>query len=152
MVFFSWPDAIETIEPPLTMGRAPEMPPPVRVVVDKKYKMVIVFPRDVEMSKGKSIAQGSHAAVLCYEIARMRFPNAVRYWLNHGYKKIVLEIDDTGALENLYDVALERGLPVVKQVDAGLTELTPNTPTCIAIFGDEININQLTRRLPLMKE
>jgi PTH2 family peptidyl-tRNA hydrolase len=135
----------------------------------KNAKQVIVMRKDLNMRKGKMIAQGSHAslgAVLSlmnetpsdndtlYEKRVLLFPkdSAISSWLNGPFKKIAVSVDSEQELLELYETAKKARLPTVLITDSGLTEFNGvPTNTCIAIgpaYEDEINA--LTGHLKLL--
>ena len=73
-------------------------------------KMVIVVRKDLNMRKGKMIAQGSHAAV--EQVMKMMLgPYEARqlansWWLDHGQRKIVVGVDSEAELIAIKDEAL----------------------------------------------
>ncbi len=101
------------------------------------YKQVIVVRTDLKLSKGKIAVQVAHAAVtLVLNILKANNKLWIKWlneWLEEGQKKIVLKVKDLNELLDLYNAALKEGLPAVIIRDAGLTEVPPNTITCIGI-------------------
>lgn len=101
-------------------------------------KMVIVMRDDLNMRKGKMIAQGSHA---CLSLALKAAGNrGSAYWMMFNRwesrlgKKICVRVKSEEHLFNIYSKALLAGLPVHLQVDVGLTEFRGvPTATCCAI-------------------
>jgi PTH2 family peptidyl-tRNA hydrolase len=105
------------------------------------YKMVIVVRKDIKMSPGKMAAQVAHAAVNCALIAKKR----------EGQKKAVLKVNSLLELHEIKAAAEAAGLVVSLIVDAGMTELPPNTTTCLGIGPAPENlIDKVTGHLGLM--
>jgi PTH2 family peptidyl-tRNA hydrolase len=132
-------------------------------------KQVIVMRKDLNMRKGKMIAQGAHASLgailslmnespsdndTLYEKRVLLFPkeSAISNWLNGPFKKIAVSVDSEQELLELYETAKKARLPTVLITDSGLTEFNGvPTNTCIAIgpaYEDEINA--LTGHLKLL--
>ena len=90
-------------------------------------KMYILVNKDITMSPAKLSAQVSHA-VTNFLIENVPFQPYLLDWWGKGRKqtKIVLECKQS-ILEELE----AEGLSVVR--DNGLTELEPNTPTCVCL-------------------
>ena len=90
-------------------------------------KMYILVNKDITMSPAKLSAQVSHA-VTNFLIENVPFQPYILDWWGKGRKqtKIVLECKQS-ILEELE----ADGLSVVR--DNGLTELEPNTPTCVCL-------------------
>ena len=135
----------------------------------KNAKQVIVMRKDLNMRKGKMIAQGAHASLGAilklmdisladddtpYEKRTLIFPKqgAVSSWLNGPFKKIAVSVDSEEELLHLFYLAKEANLPTVLITDSGLTEFNGQpTNTCIAIGpGYEDEIDKLTGHLKLL--
>ena len=116
-----------------------------------KYKQVIVFRSDLKLSKGKIAAQAGHAAVSSAEEARKRHRGWWDAWLYEGQRKIAVKVKDEDALLELEEAAKELGLPNALIVDRGLTEIPPDTVTCLGIGpAPEGLVDKLTGELPLL--
>jgi len=98
-----------------------------------KYKQVIVMRTDLEMSRGKIAAQAGHAAVSAAEEARKHHLKWWKAWLKEGQCKIAVKVESEQELLELERQAKESGLPYALIYDRGLTELPPNTLTCLGI-------------------
>ncbi len=110
--------------------------------------MVIVIRKDLEMGKGKMIAQACHAAIEAYKKANKEI---VKKWEKEGAKKVVLKVDSLKELKEIYKKAIEKNLNVVLIRDAGKTQLKKGTITCIAIGPDkEEKIDLITGNLKLL--
>lgn len=132
-------------------------------------KMIIVMRSDLNMRKGKMIAQGSHASLgAIMQLMDMRFldaDNAVEYrlevqnhtsldhWLNDNLQtKIAVKVDSQEQLEEIYHQALLQKLNVYMVTDVGKTEFNGiPTKTCLAIGPHESSIiDAITSRLKLL--
>jgi PTH2 family peptidyl-tRNA hydrolase len=100
---------------------------------DFSYKQVIVVRTDIKMSKGKMAAQAGHAAVSAAEYARKNRPEWWSPWIGEGQCKIAVKVKSEQELLELGRKARNAGLPVALIVDRGLTELPPETVTCLGI-------------------
>ncbi len=115
-----------------------------------EYKLVIVVREDLKMSVGKLAAQVAHAAVTCALEAKARKPKWFSEWYKEGQRKVVLKAEDLDVLRSLNDKARSKSLPHSMITDAGLTELPPNTVTCLGIGpAPEGDIDPITGALPL---
>jgi PTH2 family peptidyl-tRNA hydrolase len=115
------------------------------------YKQVIVLRTDLKMSKGKTAAQAGHAAVSAAEYARKNRPEWWNPWMREGQCKIALKVGSEEELLELERKARNEGLPVALIVDRGLTELPPETTTCLGIGpapADKVDV--VTGNLPLL--
>lgn len=110
-------------------------------------KQAIVIRADLGMGKGKIAAQSAHASVSCIE----KVPNIVfEKWTAEGMKKIVLRVNSKMELLELFE-KVKKLLPVALIKDAGLTQVKPGEPTCIAIGpAEESEINRFTKGLKLL--
>lgn len=105
---------------------------------------------DLNMRKGKMIAQGSHAslgAVLDIQ-KRDSFMStdalqAFDKWIHGTFTKICVRVDSEEQLMQVYKDAIQAGLPVKLITDAGHTEFHGQpTRTCLAIgpaWSDQID-------------
>jgi len=117
---------------------------------EMEYKLVVVVRDDLKMSGGKLAAQVAHAAVTCALEAKARKTKWFSAWYAEGQRKVVLRARDLEELRILNDKASRAGLPRTLITDAGLTELPPNTTTCLGIGpAPEGDIDQITGHLPL---
>ena len=140
-------------------------------------KQVIVIRKDLNMRKGKMIAQGSHAsmAVLLemmrngkqhkdwveemqnryedYTLSlRVHWDSPLDEWLRGAFTKICVSVNSEAELNAIYQAAKENGLPVSMITDNGWTEFHDvPTKTCLAIGpapAEEIDL--ITGGLPLL--
>jgi PTH2 family peptidyl-tRNA hydrolase len=117
---------------------------------EMEYKLVVVIRDDLKMTPGKLAAQVAHAAVTCALEAKAKKAKWFSEWYREGQRKVVLRADDVEELRSLKELAARAGLPVALIADAGLTELPPNTTTCLGIGpAPENMIDPITGSLPL---
>jgi peptidyl-tRNA hydrolase, PTH2 family len=116
----------------------------------KEIKQVIIIRNDIEMGKGKAVAQGAHAAIQSYDRAREDVPRLVSDWKMMGEKKICLKCDLQEILR-VYEQARKAKLPCSIIKDAGHTQLEPGTITAVAIGpAEEDVIDKITKNLKLL--
>jgi len=122
-----------------------------------QVKQVIVMRRDLNMRKGKMIAQGSHASVACV-LAIQNADTGIGWhgwlseWLESSFKKICVSVDNETDLMHIFALAWRANLPVKLITDAGHTEFHGEaTRTCLAIgpAPDEF-IDKITGNLKLL--
>ena len=132
------------------------------------YKQVIVMRTDLNMRKGKMIAQGAHASMKAllgfsstnesgsYILIPISSYNektiAICKWLSGNYAKICVGIGNEKDLLELFDQAKNADLLCALITDSGLTEFhgVP-TNTCIAIGpAKSEEIDQITGHLKLL--
>jgi peptidyl-tRNA hydrolase, PTH2 family len=124
-------------------------------------KQVIVMRKDLNMRKGKMIAQGAHASLKVLLDAATRADGvltlplgdgALAAWLGGRFTKVCVSVDSEAALDAVVERARAAGVPVALIVDAGATEFhgVP-TRTCCAVgpaWADEVDA--ITGALPLL--
>jgi PTH2 family peptidyl-tRNA hydrolase len=116
-----------------------------------KYKQAIIIRTDLKMGKGKIAAQASHAAVSAAEEARKHHKDWWEAWLEEGQRKVVVKVRSQTELLQLKREAGKMGLPFTLIYDRGLTQLPPDTLTCLGIGpapNDEID--KITGKLLLL--
>jgi PTH2 family peptidyl-tRNA hydrolase len=123
-------------------------------VVDS-VKQVILVRRDLNMNRGKEIAQGAHAAMMWLTLRMCEEPfglSAVESeWVNGLFTKIVLQVPDLVTMENAVVRARSIGLQAYIVEDSGLTQFKGvKTKTCAAIGPDlSSRIDPITHELKL---
>jgi peptidyl-tRNA hydrolase, PTH2 family len=130
---------------------------------DTNVKQVIVMRNDLNMRKGKMIAQGSHAAMM-FLVDRIRqaahgklpdiqFAPEEWHWLSTGHMtKVCVRVDSETELLDIERKCKDAELPVYLITDAGLTEFggVP-TRTCLAVGpASAEKIDPITGHLKLL--
>ncbi len=116
-----------------------------------EHKLVVVVREDLKMSGGKLAVQVAHAAVSCALEAKARNPSWFASWYREGQRKVGLRADDLEELRRLESKAARASLPRALISDAGLTELPPNTTTCLGIGpAPEDKVDPITGSLSLV--
>ncbi len=108
--------------------------------------MYLIVRESLQMSVGKIAAQCAHASLMVYLDYQKQCSNYSTFgeneeefkrrvnmtaWLNSSFRKVVLRADDREFAK------LEANLPgdsFVTVIDAGLTQLQPNTKTVIGVY------------------
>lgn len=128
-----------------------------------KLKQVIILRKDLNMRKGKMIAQGSHASIKAilsgsgeshgsngHTITPCR---QISDWLYSGQTKICVSVDSEQELLDLYEKVKDTTeLPCSLVQDYGLTEFN-GVPTYTAVAvgpGPEDEIDPITGHLKLL--
>jgi PTH2 family peptidyl-tRNA hydrolase len=118
---------------------------------ESRYKQVIVFRSDLALSKGKIAAQAGHAAVSAAEEARKHHKAWWKGWIDEGQRKIAVKVKSEKELLELESLAKELELPSALTIDRGLTEIPPDTITCLGIGpAPAEKIDKITGSLPLL--
>ena len=116
-----------------------------------RYKQVIVMRTDLKMSRGKIAAQAGHAAVSAAEEARKKHSDWYKAWIAEGQCKIAVRAESEQELLELEEKAKKSKLPTALIIDRGLTELPPETITCLGIGpAPSAQIDAITGKLPLL--
>jgi len=140
-----------------------------------KSKQVIVIRKDLNMRKGKMVAQGAHASMkvildMMNSVPNMKYINsngetgedvkhlhieggsALNDWINGIFTKVCVSVDSEDELVGIYETAKASGIPCSLIEDVGLTEFGGVlTKTAVAIgpaWEDEVN--QITGHLKLL--
>ena len=113
-------------------------------------KQVIVVRTDLDMGKGKIAAQVGHACVLGAEHVRKSNPEWFSQWWE-GQEKIVLKVSSLKELEQVKQDAIELDIPWSEVTDAGHTQISAGTTTCISLGpAPEEKIDKITGDLKLL--
>ena len=111
-------------------------------------KQVIILRKDLNMRKGKMVAQGSHACLYSYLNTPEETRNA---WMGQRQTKICVGVDTEQELFDIYEKAKAAGLPCALIKDAGLTEFKEPTFTAVGIGPEEDSkIDEITGKLKLL--
>lgn len=134
-------------------------------------KQVIVMRTDLNMRKGKMVAQGAHASMkVLLDAASTTYAEEglggggypisldipldanFRPWLEGAFTKVCLKAESEQELDELYLAAKNSGLPCSLIIDNGLTEFNGiKTKTCIAIGPAQSDeIDKITGHLKLL--
>lgn len=113
-------------------------------------KQVIVVRTDLGMGKGKIAAQVGHACVLGAEHVRKSNPDWFSEWW-HGQEKVVVRVSGLRELQEVKMHAINLNLPWSEVTDAGHTQISPGTTTCISIGpAPERLVDRVTGDLKLL--
>jgi len=126
----------------------------------KTFKQVIVMRDDLNMGRGKMVAQGAHASGACLATSLLRLaqeyhakmPSDEMEWIEGGQTKICVRVGSEAELLEIAAKAVAANLRCHVITDAGLTEFggVP-TRTCLAIGPNEIHaVDEITGRLRLL--
>ncbi len=123
-----------------------------KLIMDNfEYKQVIIFRKDLNLSKGKIAAQAGHAAVSSAMEARIHNKNWYKAWIMEGQRKIAVKVKNEKELLKFKEYAVDLGLPNSLIVDKGLTEIPAGTITCLGIGpAPSEKIDRLTGELKLL--
>lgn len=130
-------------------------------MTDRKIKQVIVMRTDLNMRKGKMIAQGAHASMI-FLTEKLRAgvgPIREAYlsdeqiaWVDGAFTKICVRVGSLEGLKEVHESARAAKLTSHLVTDAGLTEFGGvTTITCCAIgpnYADEVD--EITGGLELL--
>jgi PTH2 family peptidyl-tRNA hydrolase len=111
-------------------------------------KQMIVLRTDLNMRKGKMVAQGAHASMAAIlnlgkttdDGTSLTIPldQRCKEWLTGNFKKVCVGIEGEEAMRELYAKAQANGMIAALITDSGLTEFHGNpTITALAIGPDK---------------
>lgn len=125
-----------------------------------EHKQTIVLRKDLNMRKGKMIAQGAHASMRAIlqlahrEGSSLVIPldERIEPWLTGRFKKICVSVSSEAELLAVYEKAQAAGLVAALIRDAGLTEFGGiPTYTAVAVGPDRADrVDAITGELPLL--
>ncbi len=130
----------------------------------KRIKQVILVRKDLNMRRGKEIAQGSHAAMdfmiepLRQHIAQnpqapsqLELTEEERHWIVYGMAKVCLRVNSEEELIAHHERALAAGLKSYIIEDSGRTEFhgKPTLTACAIGPDDAEKIDSITGDLVL---
>lgn len=119
--------------------------------MQEEIKQAIIVRTDLEMSRGKTVAQGAHASLMSYFEVVKKDKKIAEEWIDEGEKKIVLKVESESDLKKLHDAFKFKGIPSALVTDAGLTELPPGTITALGVGPwSSIEIDRFTKPLKLL--
>ncbi|KAL1211454.1 hypothetical protein V5N11_023469 [Cardamine amara subsp. amara] len=116
----------------------------------KNFKMVLVVRNDLKMGKGKIAAQCSHATLGLYKKLLQRAPKVLNRWEYCAQPKVVVKIESEEEMLVLQERAKSLKLPTHITIDAGKTQIAPNSRTVMATLGPVDNVDDVTGGLKLM--
>ncbi|XP_048225961.1 peptidyl-tRNA hydrolase 2, mitochondrial isoform X2 [Ricinus communis] len=99
------------------------------------FKMILVVRNDLKMGKGKIAAQCSHATLGLYKKLLHRAPKALNRWEMCAQPKVVVKIESEEDMLVLQERAKSLKLPTHITIDAGRTQIAPNSRTVMAILA-----------------
>ena len=113
------------------------------------FKMVLMIRGDIKMSKGKVLAQISHAVVSA-TVKAYTSTNIFYKWQADGEKIVILKVPNLKTLLTIMNIATRKKVQNGFVIDAGLTELKEGTITIGYVGPDYDNkIDKLTGQLKL---
>ncbi|GAB2293885.1 hypothetical protein Dimus_028096 [Dionaea muscipula] len=116
----------------------------------ENFKMVLVVRNDLKMGKGKIAAQCSHATLGLYKKLINRAPKALNRWEMCGQVKVVVKTESEEDMLVLQERAKSIQLPTHITIDAGRTQIAPNSRTVMAILGPADMVDDVTGGLKLL--
>lgn len=114
------------------------------------FKMVLVVRNDLKMGKGKIAAQCSHATLGLFKKLQQRAPKSLRRWERCGQVKVVVKVESEEDMLVLQGRAKSMNLPTHITIDAGRTQIAPNSRTVMAILGPADMVDDVTGGLKLL--
>ena len=124
--------------------------------MNDKVKQVIVFRKDIKLSKGQMVAQGAHASVAFLTNLVKAYPNDIipfykceEQWINGTFYKVCLAVNSEKELLDIGNQAVNLGLKVHYIQENDLFD--EPTFTCLAIGPNYSSIiDPVTKHLKLL--
>lgn len=115
------------------------------------YKQVLIIRKDLNMRKGKMIAQGAHASLTAVLKPAKEYAEWISDWLYGSMTKIVVSVNSEEELKSIYNTARDK-MPSCLITDKGNTEFHGiPTITAVAIGPAPVDmIDKITRHLSLL--
>ncbi|MEO0372753.1 MAG: aminoacyl-tRNA hydrolase [Pseudomonadota bacterium] len=112
-------------------------------------KQVLLIRKDLNMRRGKEIAQGAHASMKA-TLENMNDPR-VKTWRGGAFAKIALVVDSEEELLELYGKAKSKGLIAALITDSGKTEFNGVPTNTVVAIGPDLpeTIDAITGHLKL---
>ncbi|HEY5602961.1 MAG TPA: aminoacyl-tRNA hydrolase [Gammaproteobacteria bacterium] len=128
-----------------------------------RIKQVVLVRKDLNMRRGKEIAQGSHAS-MAFLVEQLRgehfdgstqqdfqitLTNIDKTWLSEGMAKVCLRVNSEQELLHYHQQALDAGLRSHLILDSGRTEFKgqPTHTACAIGPGESPKIDAITGKL-----
>ena len=113
------------------------------------YKLVLLVRTDLEMSKGKIIAQTGHAVVDAVLSPSGELKTSkIQKWRTTGETIVALKVKNEKTLMTIMEIAGRKKVACGYIMDAGYTEVAAGTITVGFVGPDtEVKINKLTGQL-----
>ena len=106
---------------------------------------------DLKMGKGKIAAQCCHATLGVFKKLWRRRDPVLRVWEECGQPKVTLQVTDEPQMLSLYQAAKSHGVPTFIVVDAGRTQVAPNSRTVMAVGPALVeDVDKVTSNLKLL--
>jgi PTH2 family peptidyl-tRNA hydrolase len=124
-------------------------------------KQVIVMRKDLNMRKGKMIAQGAHAAMKVFldrkalssdpQMLMVDMTEDMAAWVHGQFTKICVSVNSEEELLDIYRLAGAKQLPCSLIQDQGHTEFDQPTYTCCAVGPAKAElVDEVTGKLSLL--
>ena len=118
---------------------------------DFQYKMVIVIPKEIKLTKGFMAVHVVHVAVRTVEEGKKKNIKWVRNWFNEGQKKVTVQVSTIEELTNIFQKEQNIGLPCALVKESKKGDLPKETITALGIGpAPNSKIDPLTSNLKLL--
>lgn len=97
------------------------------------HKVYLVMRTDLQMRRGKEIAQAAHATQYLMQMPLESRNHMHQEWLEDGHARIAVGMSTLQGLNDLLDHADRCDIPHAFVLDEGRTDVPPDTITCAAI-------------------
>ncbi|KAI5170807.1 peptidyl-tRNA hydrolase, PTH2 family [Nematocida sp. LUAm3] len=119
------------------------------ILKNSPVKGVVLVRTDLKMKKGKMVSQAMHGAYAAGIDAQNNAMN--RVWSRYGFKKVALQVTSEEEMKEITKILQKQKVSVYPIVDAGRTQVEPNTWTVTFIGPDyEEKLDKVTGHLKLL--
>lgn len=118
--------------------------------IKKDIKMVFFVRTDLKMGKGKIGSQCGHGAIGMYKIMMRKNNQLLEEWENSGSKKITLKVKGESDFSDIMKYCEIRNINYHQVIDAGKTQISPNSKTVLVIFEEQKKLNDITHKFKLL--
>ena len=119
----------------------------------EEHKLTLVLRTDLSMTRGKMVAQGSHATLGNYRYLATRSPGnpVLERWEAAGQAKVALRVDSEEEMLVLQAQAVSLGLCARVVRDAGRTQIAAGSVTALGVGpGPKSVVDKVTGGLKLL--
>ncbi|XP_073948641.1 peptidyl-tRNA hydrolase 2, mitochondrial-like [Choristoneura fumiferana] len=116
-----------------------------------EYILTLIVRADMSLANKKMASHCSHASVMAFDNLLSADPQAARFWLYTGQKKMILAADSVDVINRMDDLARRLGLKTTFVCDDRTDPVGPTTVTVLGIGpGPKNVINRITYNLLLV--
>lgn len=115
----------------------------------EELRQMLLIRKDLNMTRGKEIAQGAHGSMKAY--LENKDDPRIAQWLSGKFTKIAVSVESEEQLLDIYNRAKEAGIIATLITDAGLTMFNGVPTNTVVALGPDTkeNLDPFTGNLKL---